>query len=371
MVRVARPTSSGCPALPRTTGTTAASQHNRRSAAGVNAPPRSSTAPRARCSRSSRVTVTVSVGRCPPVCGRSPWVSTYPHTSPRASARRCAVDRGSSLLRGAVLASISVVIAAPQRRVAEPTRDRAPAVARRGQEQLVDRRWVVPRLRAVLVQRRDQLGCELVQFGGRMPSGVLRQDLLGAGPHLGGEPLGRLAAEDLRDDLDVPQPDQTVDEHRRGGGQPRRQHRAVQTDPRAHLLGGDNPPVGFESVPPDEVHERPDRRAVAALGEDAAALQRRHRSRRRAGPAAAPPLRPPEAARPARRRPPTRPRQPAPPPPARGGRRLRGRSRSRAESPTHHRQNQGLEPGQRLDMRCAGRPHGCSRTVDGRLAGER
>ena len=130
MVRVARPTSSGCPALPRTTGTTAASQHNRRSAAGVNAPPRSSTASRARCSRSSRVTVTVNVGRCPPVCGKSPWVSTYPHISPRASARRCAVDRGSSLLRGAVLASISVVIAphsaaSPNRPVIVPPPSRA------------------------------------------------------------------------------------------------------------------------------------------------------------------------------------------------------------------------------------------------------
>ena len=36
-------------------------------------------------------------------------------------------------------------------------------------------------------------------------------------------------------------------------------------------------PMGLEPVAPDEVGERPDRRAVAALGEDAAALQRRHR----------------------------------------------------------------------------------------------
>ena len=113
--------------------------------------------------------------------------------------------------------------------------------------------------------------------------------------------------------------------------QPRRQYRAVQTDPRAHLLGGGDPPMGLEPVAPDEVRERPDRRAVAALGEDAAALQRRHRLDDQ-------PVQPPHhrfgragAARPARRRPRTRPRQPAPPPPARGGRRLRGRSRSRTE----------------------------------------
>ena len=52
---------------------------------------------------------------------------------------------------------------------------------------------------------------------------------------------------------------------------PRREYRAVQTDPGAHLLGGGDPPMGLEPVAPDEVRERPDRRAVAALGEDAAA----------------------------------------------------------------------------------------------------
>jgi hypothetical protein len=91
MVRVARPTSNGCPASPNTTGITVASQASIRSDAGDRVPPKSRHAARARRSRSANPTTTLICGRRPPhddTAAVSAWSSTQPQASANASAWR-------------------------------------------------------------------------------------------------------------------------------------------------------------------------------------------------------------------------------------------------------------------------------------------
>ncbi len=137
------------------------------------------------------------------------------------------------------------------------------------QAQFVDRDLPVVGLRAVGVQRLDQLGAAGGELGRGAFAAPGRELFLGTRPRLRGEPLGGGGVEQSGDDLHVPQARLARLEHRGGGAQPRWQRCAVQPDPRPDQGCGGQTAAGFGAVPAQQVAERGCGGAVAALGEDA------------------------------------------------------------------------------------------------------
>ena len=86
---LARPTSSGSPRAPRTTGMTWASQAIRRATSALSGPPNASEADPIRPRNTARSMVTTTWGRSPPSVGRSPASNARWASSTRASASRC------------------------------------------------------------------------------------------------------------------------------------------------------------------------------------------------------------------------------------------------------------------------------------------
>jgi hypothetical protein len=105
-------------------------------------------------------------------------------------------------------------------------------------------------------------------------AGVRGQLFFGAGALLRRQSLRGFRVEDLGYDRDVPQPGVPGGEHRRGGGQPRRQRGAVQRQPGGDVLGGGHPAAGVGPLDAQQVGQRVGGRGAAALGEDAAPLDR-------------------------------------------------------------------------------------------------
>ena len=163
IVRVARPTSSGCPALFRTTGTTAASQHSIRSDSGESVPPKSSARGPGPVLQVLQPDQHVHVRAVSAALGHRRRGRVVQHVPAHV---------GECL--GLPLAGGAVVVAGQRlrlrvdhggdgvehRSVVEPALQLSAAGGGAGQEQLVDlRRWPVVRLGAVLVQRLDQREC--------------------------------------------------------------------------------------------------------------------------------------------------------------------------------------------------------------------
>jgi hypothetical protein len=95
-VWLARPTSSGSPRAPNTTGMTAASQAMRRAMLALIAPPSASDADPIRPCSTGSLTVTTTWGRSPPSVGSSPLLNARWASSTKASASRYAASRRST-----------------------------------------------------------------------------------------------------------------------------------------------------------------------------------------------------------------------------------------------------------------------------------
>ena len=143
-----------------------------------------------------------------------------------------------------------------------------------GDVQLVGRRArPIVGLCAVGIEGIDELGTARLQLVGAAIRDPARELGFGARPLRRREAAGGVGAEYARDDFDVPQRRRSRRERLGGGGQARRQGRAVEPGAWGGLLGCDQVAPGVGPLPAEQISERGRRVAVAALEERGPPLQ--------------------------------------------------------------------------------------------------